>query len=136
MPLADCPWSINCHGLSEVWFVCHNMPLRQGDFSFIQTQVNSWLFADQLEKPQETVKFRSKEHGGLGLQNIPAKSLSMLIRSFLETALDPQYIRSPYHQALYMWYVDKNYHIPQPPKSPYYTDDFFESIQRLSLIHI
>ena len=29
-----------------------------------------------------------------------------------------------------MWYVDKNYHIPQPPKYPYYTDDFFESIQR------
>ena len=60
----------------------------------------------RLEKPEDIVLFRSRKCGGLGLMNIKYKALSLMIRNFLETALNPNFQVNQYHAALYSWHVD------------------------------
>ena len=86
----------------------------------ITSIMKSWLYADQLEKPEEVVMYRSRLHGGLGLINLQCKALSLLIRNFLETALNPNFQVNQYHNALYYWYVENKQDTSCPPLPPYY----------------
>ena len=54
--------------------------------------MNSWLFADHLEHLEEIVLYRSRASGGLGLNNVKYKAMAELIRSFLETAINPAFL--------------------------------------------
>ena len=63
--------------------------------------MKSLLFADQLEQPEEHVLHRSRETGGLGIINVKYKAMSELIRSFLETSINPAFKTNQYHNALY-----------------------------------
>ena len=93
MPLISRPWSINCFALSKIWFRCHSVDLRVVDVKEISTSIKSWLYADMFEKPSEAVMVRPASYGGLGVFSIKFKALASLIRSFLETAANPQFRR-------------------------------------------
>ena len=100
MPLTQRPWSINTYALPKIWFRCHSLELRAGDISKINSCIKSWLYTDCLEKPEELVMHRPGYKGGLAVQHVKYKSLAILIRSFLETALENVFITNVYHQAL------------------------------------
>ena len=80
MSLTDRPHSLNTYCLPKIWFRCSSINLRACDLAKISSSIKSWLFADQLEKPEEFVLFRARCNGGLGLVNIQFKALSLLIR--------------------------------------------------------
>ena len=61
--------------------------LRESDFTSINSQIKLWLFADQLEYPEEIVLHRPRNKGGLNLIHTKFKSASLMIRSFLKTAV-------------------------------------------------
>ena len=131
MPLTSRPHSVNTFCLSKVLFRCSSINLRVCDLTKIGSSVKSWLYSDQLEKPQELVLFKPRQVGGLGLISIQYKALSLLIRNFLETAVNPKFQSNLYHEALYLWHVENRRDISQPPVSPYYDSDFFDSIKQV-----
>ena len=51
-------WSLNQHCLSKVFFRTHSVDLRTQDVKKITSLVKSWLYADQLLKPEEMVMYR------------------------------------------------------------------------------
>ena len=129
MPITQRPFSINSFVLSKTYFRCNSLDLRIKDISAITTSVKSWLYKDQLEKPEEIVLHRPITHGGLGLDNVRFKATARLINSFLETAANPKFIHSLYHQALYRYYVLEERHIADPGLPPYYSEGFFNIIK-------
>ena len=70
MPLTQRPHSINTFCLSKVWFRSASINLREGDIRFLNSQIKSWLFHDQLEYPEELVLYRPRRKGGLGLIHV------------------------------------------------------------------
>ena len=58
MPLTQRPFSINCYLLPKAWFRCHILPLRRGDIDNMKKVLNRFLYSDQLEKPNDVVKYR------------------------------------------------------------------------------
>ena len=127
MNLTDRPWSLNSFAMSKLWFKCHTIDLRFEDVTNLTSRVKSWLFQDILEKPVETVLYRPIERGGLGLLNIQIKSKASLIRTFLETSVNPSYTHNIYHSLLFRAFVmqDVTISVSAPP---YFAPTFFESI--------
>ena len=72
---------------------------------------------------------RSRENGGLGLHNIRHKRKAMLCRAFMETAADPKYKHSAYHEALYKSHVLEEDDFDSPPLPPYYSESFINDIK-------
>ena len=127
MPLTLRPWSANTFALSKVWFRCATVNLREADFSAINSSLKKWLYADLLLKPEEIVLFRSMWSGGLGLVSVKHKSIAYLIKTFLELAVNPHYISSPYLSQLFRVHVlHEDLNCPPPP--PYYSNQFFDYI--------
>ena len=91
MPLTMRPWSVNTYALSKVWFRCGSVDLREGDISAISKSFKSWLYADLFEKPSEAVMCRPVSHGGLGVNSVRYKAKATLIRTFLETSVNPKF---------------------------------------------
>ena len=120
--------SLNSYCLSKVWFKCPSMNLRECYFTKISAALKSWLFQDQLEKPEDFVLYRRRSEGGLGLIHTQCKSLSFFIRSFMETASNPAFIRNLYHEALFKWHVLGDRSIIHPGTTPYYNTEFFNII--------
>ena len=131
MTLTDRPHSLNNFCLSKVWFRCSSINLRVSDFNKINSNIKSWLYADQLEKPEDHVLARPRRQGGLGVIHVQCKALSLLIRSFLETALIPTFQHNQFHKALYMWHVEDRRDIACPSQPPYYDNNFFASIRQV-----
>ena len=88
MPLTQRPWSLNCYALPILWYRCHCLDMRVGDFSKLNSTLKSWLYQDMLEKPEEMVMVRPRQEGGLGVHHIQSKSQAILIKSFIETAIN------------------------------------------------
>ena len=86
---------------------------------------------DRLEKPQELVLYRHVNMGGLGLQNIKYKAISLLIKSFLETSICPDFLRNLFHGALFRRYVLLDTSGPLVLAPPYYTSSFFDIIRQI-----
>ena len=105
MDLTSRPWSLNSFALSKIWFKCHTVDLRMTDTSSITSKVKSWLYQDQLEKPEEMVLHRPIQMGGLGLHNVTCKAKASLVKTFLETAIHPSFHHSLYHTLLYRAHV-------------------------------
>ena len=129
MPLSQRSFSANCYALSKVWFKCSSVNLRVQDQNTITSQIKSWLYQDLLIKPSELVLYRSTENGGLGLLNVSIRSLALLIRSFLETSINPNFRHSLLHEHLYRYHVLGEHTLPDPGFTPYYDKDFFSLIQ-------
>ena len=128
MPVTMRPWSVNSFGLSKAWFKCHSVDLRAGDVTAITSSVKSWLYADMFEKPSETIMFRPASHGGLGVLCPKYRALACLIRTFMETAANPNFRRNQYHAQLFRYHVLKETELPNPSFPPYYPPAFFETI--------
>ena len=118
MDLTSRPWSLNCYALSKIWHRCHTIDLRVLDVSKITSKVKSWLFQDQLEKPEEFVLYRPIFIGGLGLQNVKLRSKALLIRNFLETAVNPSYLHSLLHSLIYRVYILNDDSVDRLPMLP------------------
>ena len=130
MDLSSRPWSLNSYALTEVWFKCHTVDLRVADVSSITSKVKSWLFQDQLEKPEEMILFRPISMGGLGLHNVKIKALASLIRTFMETSVNPSFLHNMFHTILFRVYVLHDDSISSPPPlPPYFSVSFFNSIK-------
>ena len=129
MPLTMRSPSLNTYALPKIWFKSHSMEYRAGDFSFFNKQMQSWLFADMLEKPKDIVKYRSSNDGGLSLHHIKTKCAAILIKSLMETSCNEKFLHSSYHQALVEWNVFKNHEISEPVASPYYSQEIYNIIQ-------
>ena len=80
-------------------------------------------------KPEEIVLYKPRKEGGLNLINVKLRALAELIKSFLDTAINPRFRRNLYHQALYQWHVKQNRTILDPGKSPFYNSEFFRIIK-------
>lgn len=128
MDLTSRPWSINSYALSKAWFKCHTVDLRITDITNVTSKIKSWLFQDQLEKPEEMILYRPVKMGGLGLHNVRCKSKASLIRTFLETAIHPSFSHSLYHSLLYRAHVLCDDTITLLPP-PYFPPAFFETIK-------
>ena len=133
MHLSQRPLSANTYALPLIWYRCHSLDLREGDFTKLTSTVKSWIFADCLEKPEELATYKRREEGGLGLHHVRSKSLAMLIRSFIETATGDKFVQSLYHQALFQWHVLLHRDFVNPGRPPYYSDSFFSTIREVML---
>ena len=129
MHLSQRSHSINTYCLSKVWFKCPSVNLRACDFLKFSASIKSWLFQDQLEKPEDFVLYRPRNRGGLGLLHAECKSQALMIRSFMETAANPKFKKNLYHKALYSWHVLSDRTIPNPGLPPYYDAQFFMKIK-------
>ena len=129
MPLTLRPHSINTYCLSKILYRCSSINLRVFDLTKISSHIKSWLYADQLEKPEELILFRSRKLGGLSIYNVKLRAMAELIKSFLETAVNPNFKTNLYHQALYQWHVEDDHSIPDPGRPPYYSEEFFSAIR-------
>ena len=131
MPLTMRPWSINCYVTSKVWFRCGSVDLRVADTSAISSSVKSWLYADLLEKPSEAIMCRPINFGGLGVINVKFKAQAMLIRTFMETAANPQFRNNLLHSVLFRYHVLGDTSVPDPGYPPYYPSSFFKAIKQV-----
>ena len=129
MPLTQRPWSINSFAISKVMFKCNCVDLRVMDTTNITSKIKAWLLADQLEKPETMISYRPTSHGGLGLHHVKYKAIAMLIRSFLETAINPKFLHNLYHTSLYRYHVLLDRDIPDPGLPPFYSQEFFNTIR-------
>ena len=121
--------SVNNYCLSKVWFKAASIDLRVLDIAKITSSVKSWIYADQLEKPEELVLFRSRKQGGLNVFNVKCRALAEQIKSFLDTAANPKFRNNLYHHALYEWHVLDIRTIPNPGRPQYYSEEFFKAIK-------
>ena len=131
MPLNMRSWSANTFCLSQVWFKTHSVDLRTMDVKNINKAVKSWLYSDMFFKPEERILFRPGNFGGLGLQNVHCKALAGLIRSFLETACNPDFRHSLFHEILFKYHVLDDRNLENPGIPPYYSASFFETIKKV-----
>ena len=60
MPLTSRSHSVNTYCLSKVMFRCSSINLCVCDLTKISSHIKSWLYADQLEKPEELVLYRPR----------------------------------------------------------------------------
>ena len=124
-------WSLNSYCLPKVWFRTHCMDLRQQDINKILSSVKSWLYADQLLKPEEAVMFRPSSYGGLGVHHVKLKAQAALTRTFLETACNPKFKPSLYHSNLLRFNVFEDSSLPDPDIPPFYSLEFFKKIKEV-----
>ena len=75
------------------------------------------------------VLYRSSQEGGLGLLHVRIRALALLIRSFLETAVNPNFIHNLFHEILFRYHVLGEVSLPDPGFTPYYDKTFFDTIQ-------
>ena len=131
MALTMRPWSINSYVLAKVWFRCGSVDIRECDISAINSSVKSWMYADLLEKPAEAVMCRPSSYGGLGVTSVRFKAQALLIRTFLETAVNPQFRHSLLHSNLFRYHVLGDNTVPDPGYLPYYPPSFFNTIKHV-----
>ena len=72
--------------------------------------------------------YRDVKDGGLGLFHVRIRALALLIRSFLETALNPNYCHSLFHEFLFRFNVMGEVRLPNPGATPYYSNAFSTTI--------
>ena len=65
------------------------------------------------------------------MHNVQYKAQAMLIRSFLETAINPAFLHSLYHNSLFRYHVLQQRDIPDPGIPPNYSSEFFLTIKNV-----
>ena len=124
-------WSLNIYCFSKIWFRTHSVDLRETDISKITSYAKSWLYADMLLKPEETVLHRPVASGGLALLHVKMKALAGLIRCFLETACIAKFRQSLFHQLLFRYHVLEDRSLENPGLPPFYNQEFFSVIRHV-----
>ena len=131
MPLTMRPNSINSYVLSKVWFRCSSVDLRVVDIGAMNSSIKSWLYSDMFEKPSEMIMCRPTNYGGLGVHSVKYRAEACLIRTFMETAANPQFRHSLLHSHLYRYHVLGETSLPNPGFTPYYSESFFQMIKQI-----
>ena len=131
MPLTMRCHSVNTYCLSKLWFRFGSFEPRVGDIKKINSIIKSWIYSDLLIKPDEITLFKKRSKGGLNLINIKYRAMAELIKSFIDTAINPKFKQNIFHNALYKWHVEENREIPNPGPSPFYTAEFFNAIKAI-----
>ena len=67
MPLTMISHSCNTYAFRKLLYKCNSIDLRIGDFDMFKSSAKSFIYADLLAKPCDTVLFRSPKNRGLGL---------------------------------------------------------------------
>ena len=129
LPLTSRSWSLNCYTHSKLWYRASCIDLRIGDTAAITSSVKGWMYQDLLLKPQEVMLYRTPDLGGLGLYNVRARCLAMLIHNFLLQAVCPSYPTNYYHNTLFRWHVLGERLVEDPGRPPYYSEQFFSVIK-------
>ena len=106
------------------------MDLRSDDIKIITSACKSYCYANMLLKPSEVLRYRSVKEGGLVLQNIQCQAQATLITTFLQTAKNPRFQPSLYHQWLYNYHVDEDLNWPNPGFPLFYKEAFFMIIKK------
>ena len=57
------------------------------------------------------------------------RALALLIRTFLETSVNPTFRHSLYHEILFRYHVLGEVSLPDPGVPPFYSEEFFKVIQ-------
>ena len=86
------------------------------------------MYQDLLLKPSELVLYRGTDVGGLGLMCVKMRSMALLVRTFLETSINPKFRHSLFHEQLFRYHVLGESNLPDPGFTPYYDRDFFDLI--------
>ena len=133
LPLVSRPWSLHSYCLSKIWYRVSCLDLRAMDSAAISSSVKSWIYQDMLVKPQEVMLYRFTGLGGLGLYNVKARSLAVLIHTFLLQAISPLFPTNYYLYSLYRWHVLDDRDIDDPGRPPYYSECFFSIIKDIHL---
>ena len=123
--------SVNCHGLSKAWFKCSSIPLRSVSATNLTKYARAWMFQDFFIKPSGLVLHRDIAHGGLGMQEVECRALALLLRTFLERAVNPEFRHSLYASALYRTEVLGEWCGGDVRPSPYYNKVFFDTLRFL-----
>ena len=63
-----------------------------------------------------------------GLLNVKIRALALLIRTFLETPVHPNYKHSLFHEQLYHYHILQEHSFPDPGLTPYYDKEFYNKI--------
>ena len=71
---------------------------------------------------------RTRTQGGLNLTNVKVKALSLLIKTFLETATSEKFRRNFFHEGIFCWYILKERNLVKPKLPPYYSEDVLSII--------
>lgn len=129
MPLILRPHSVNSYCFSKLWLKCSSVDLRQAGISRITSLAKSWIYADLLIKPDLITLYKSRSEGGLNLIHVKYRAMAELIKSFIDSSINPKYKCNIYHKALFEWNVENNYCMKNPGKSPFYSVEFFKAIQ-------
>ena len=95
----------------------------------MKKHINGFLFADQLEKPNDLIKYRSRKCRGLNLHNIDCKFEAMLIKTFLEMSIGSQFRLLPYFTAIYNQFVLDDPSISIAKLPPFFNSDMIETIK-------
>ena len=101
MSLTLRPHSTNLYAFSKILYKCNTIAPRVSDLQHFNSAAKKFIYADLLIKPTELILFRDINQGGLGLTCIKMKARAALISTFLETAINPKFIRNNYHNCLY-----------------------------------
>ena len=71
----------------------------------MKKHINSFIFSDQYERPNDIAKYRPRLHGGLGLHHIESEASAMQIKTFIELAISNRFKTSLFYNAAYCFYV-------------------------------
>ena len=129
MPLTMRPTSITSYVLSKVWLRCCSVDLRVADIMSINSSVKSWPYADMLEKPSEMIKCWPVKFVGLGVLSVKYRAQAFLIKTFIQTAANPQFRHNHLHSHLLRYHILGETTLPNPGFLPYYSENFFSNIK-------
>ena len=105
MPLNFRSHSVNTYAISKLMYKYNTVDLRIGDIKVFNKTAKAFIYTDLLEKPDELILYRDIEDGGLGMMNIQTRAKAALISTFLQTAINPNFIRNHYHNYLYRYFI-------------------------------
>ena len=131
LPKTQRPFSTNSFCSSKLWFRAGSINFRECDMKSINSNIKSWVFADQLEWPEELVLHRPRDKGGLNLINTKYKAAAERIRSFLETAIMKKFRSNLLHAALFQCNILLNHDITNHGKHPYLEEDMVSLIREV-----
>ena len=130
MSLSLRPHSTNLYAFSKLLYRCNTIVPRVSDFQFFNTTAKRFIYADLLLKPNELILFQDISQGGLGLTCMKMRARAALISTFLETAINPRFIRNHYHNQLYRCRILSE-RAPALKAPPYFDEEFFQTIRKL-----
>ena len=90
------------------------------------------LLQDKQEVPITLIDMNTLNYGGLGLLSVQIRSQACLIKSFLETAANPNFQQNLYHATLFKYHVLGDRTLPDPGMPPYYPASFFNTLCKVS----